>query len=292
MSRKVLDIAWARPSVAQIKATGAEGVARYLSNDIAKNLRESEVVAYRAAGLTTVVVWETTAARALAGMAAGQSDARSALAQAKAVGLPADMTIHFAVDVDTTWSQVLPYFRGVHSVMPMAWIGVYGGERVIAGAYAWGVRKLWQTRAWSAGVIDAHATLYQRGSALGGQADVNDVCADDYGQYPRPAAPGPAPSPAPTPEVPEVITDADLDRIADRVLTRTWKLDVGAAGLTAETPFPKPKDSEVSLQLVAEYGTSVARGEDRKALADAVAVLKAELDAVTATLAQVLAKLP
>lgn len=185
-----IDIAWARPIVAEIKASGAEFVARYFSEDPTKNLRGAEVTAYREAGLGTVVVWETTAGRATAGHAAGVEDALAAEVQRKAVGLPADMVVHFAVDKDVSWAAVSPYFDGVISVIGLPRVGCYGGIDVIVGAYTRGIRFLWQTVAWSEGRWSEHATIRQPGgTTLHGGADWDTATVPDYGQYPRPATP-------------------------------------------------------------------------------------------------------
>lgn len=196
-----IDIAWARPSVAQIKAVGAQWVARYLSPDKTKNLRYDEIASYAAAGLGTVTVWESSAGRALQGFAAGKADAQAAEVQRKALGLPGDHVHHFAVDTDTDWPSVLPYFQGVASVLPQARVGVYGGIKVIRGAYAAGYRFLWQTVAWSANVWHPKATIRQTGgTVLGGDADRDVAMFADFGQFPRPVQPAPAPpAPPPTP---------------------------------------------------------------------------------------------
>lgn len=185
-----IDVAWARPTVAQIKASGAHWVARYFSKDSSKNLHASEVAAYPTAGLGIVVVWETTAGRARAGHAAGVADAQAADAQRKAVGLPADMPLHFAVDTDTDWAHVAAYFAGAASVLGRARVGVYGGFKVIEGAAAAGHKYLWQTVAWSGGRWSTHATIRQTGSTtLAGGADRDTAMTPDFGQYPRPSAP-------------------------------------------------------------------------------------------------------
>ncbi|MGW1744607.1 glycoside hydrolase domain-containing protein [Streptomyces sp. NPDC002092] len=182
-----IDIAWAQPSVTQIKATGAAFVARYFSHDTSKNLTAAHVSAYQGAGLGTVVVWESTAGRATSGFAAGAADAQAAEVQRKAAGLPDTMPIHFAVDEDTSWASVQTYFDGVTSVLGKTRTGCYGGVKVIEGAYAYGLRYLWQTVAWSGGVWSAHATIQQRGgTVLGGSADIDYATTADYGQYPRP----------------------------------------------------------------------------------------------------------
>lgn len=187
MSLIGVDLAWDRPTVAQIEAVGAHFVARYLSTDAKKNIRAAEVTAYKAAGLGTVVVWETTTGRATAGRAAGVADAQAAEAQRKAVGLPPDMVVHFAVDEDTTWASVSPYMAGAASVIGKARVGVYGGYQVIEGAAAAGYRYLWQTVAWSGGHWSSHATIRQPGgTTLSGGADWDTAMTPDYGQYPRP----------------------------------------------------------------------------------------------------------
>jgi hypothetical protein len=205
----VLDIAWARPTVAQIKATGAIGVIRYFSTDPTKDLQASEVTAYPAAGLKIGTVYETTAGRATAGQAAGVADARAAEAERVRVGLPTGHIHYFAVDSDVSWAAVAPYFAGAASVIGKSAVGVYGGVNVIDGAAAAGYHWLWQTAAWSAGRVSAHALLYQNGSTtLGGGADINTVLAADWGQYPRPAEP----------DMP--LTAADADLVATAVINK------------------------------------------------------------------------
>lgn len=213
-----IDVAWARPTVAQIKAVGAEWVARYLSPDKSKNLRYDEVASYTAAGLATVTVWESAAGRALAGFAAGKSDAQAAEVQRKALGLPGDHVIYFAVDTDTDWPHVLPYFEGVASVLPQNRVGVYGGIKVIRGAYDAGYRFLWQTVAWSAGVWHPKATIRQTGvKTLGGDADRDVAVFADFGQFPRPVQPKPAPpTPPPTPAPAHQFKETEMIMVAVR----------------------------------------------------------------------------
>jgi hypothetical protein len=183
----VIDIAWDRPTVAQIQATGATGVLRYLSSDPTKNLTAAEVHDYHAAGLAVGTVWETTASRATQGYQAGIDDGNVADGQRQQVGLPADHPIYAAVDTDTDWASCADYFRGFAAVIGQQRTGVYGGFRVVEGAYGDGYRLLWQTLAWSGGQVSKHACLYQDGrTVLSGNADVNQVLAADWGQYPHP----------------------------------------------------------------------------------------------------------
>jgi hypothetical protein len=67
-----VDYAWGRPGAAALKRAGAKFACRYLSHDTTgKNLTRAEADELSAAGLWLVVVWETTANRALDGRAAG-----------------------------------------------------------------------------------------------------------------------------------------------------------------------------------------------------------------------------
>lgn len=181
----VLDVAWSNPTAAQIKATGATGVIGYLSNDPTKNLSAGQVSSYVLAGIRVGTVWETTQGRALAGYAAGQADARQAEAQRAAIGLPPTLLHRAAVDTDTTWASVAAYFEGWASIVGKSRVTPYGGYKVTTGAYGYGLRRAWQTLAWSGGRLDTNAALYQNGhSALNGAADVNTILAADWGQYP------------------------------------------------------------------------------------------------------------
>lgn len=206
---KGMDVAWARPTIAEIKATGAHWVARYFSLDASKNLTAAEVRDYVAAGLSVVTVYESTAARALQGRAAGVADAVLAERQRVAVGLPITHVQHFAVDSDVSWASVQAYFDGAASVVGLDRVGCYGGLRVINGAQAYGIRYLWQTVAWSGGVWSPHATIRQPGGTLlGGGADVDYAEVPDFGQYPRPS----------TPQEPDMpLSQADANLVAHAV---------------------------------------------------------------------------
>jgi glycoside hydrolase-like protein len=83
-------------------AKGIEFIARYL-----KNLFAPEVAALHAAGLGIILIFETTATRALGGAAAGTVDGTKAMTQAKALGAPmgAGVAIYATCDWDVTPAQ-------------------------------------------------------------------------------------------------------------------------------------------------------------------------------------------
>src|SRR3954454_9683507 len=100
-----IDYAFGRPTMAALKSAGIKFVCRYLSHSPSKNLTAAEAKKLSDAGIWIVVVWETTAKRALDGYAAGAADARDALAQAQICGMPDDRPIYFAVDWDASAGQ-------------------------------------------------------------------------------------------------------------------------------------------------------------------------------------------
>jgi hypothetical protein len=136
-----VDYAWfstdLKALIAALKAHGVTFVARYLSHSSGKNLTPDEAAALSAAKIAITVVWETAADRALAGHAAGAQDARDALAEAKACGMPAGRPIFFAVDFDASNGQegaISTYLDGAASVLGKDRTGVYGGYNVVKHA--------------------------------------------------------------------------------------------------------------------------------------------------------------
>ncbi|QXJ20645.1 DUF1906 domain-containing protein [Actinomadura graeca] len=186
-----VDYAWGRPGVAALKSAGAKFVCRYLSHDTTgKNLTRDEADELSGAGLWLVVVWESTASRALDGRAAGEADARDAAAQAEALGMPEDRPIYFAVDFDATSGQqpaINAYLDGAASVIGRGRVGLYGGHGPVKRAFdAKKITYGWQTYAWSDGKWDARAQLQQYSN----DHDINGVSTDydravksDYGQW-------------------------------------------------------------------------------------------------------------
>lgn len=195
--RTGVDFSWARPSPDGLRAAGYSFAVRYLSyNTTGKNLSASEASALIAAGVDVVANWEDAAMDALDGRARGASDAEEAVRQATAAGMPDGRPIYFAVDFDAAPDQqpaIDDYFDGVASVIGRARTGGYGGfgpiQRLLdGGKIAWA----WQTYAWSAGLWDPRAQLRQIRNSVtiaGGECDIDQAHADDFGQWGTAAAP-------------------------------------------------------------------------------------------------------
>lgn len=177
----VIDYSTARPDPARIKANGYQGGVRYLSDYSAKNLTRAEFEALDAQGLGVAVVWENGAKDALRGASGGMVDCVKANVQADALGLPRDMPIYYAVDTDVTGNlgTVAAYFAGLETRPDLRKPLLYGQYSVIEQA-----GDGWQTMAWSAGRVSAHARMVQ---VVGGvtipDTDVNHVHVADWGQH-------------------------------------------------------------------------------------------------------------
>lgn len=262
-----LDYAWGRPGPAAINGAGAKFVCRYLSNDVGKNLSASEAKSLSGAGIALVVVWETTAQRALGGKAAGTADAKAAQAQAKTCGMPAGRPIYFAVDWDATSGQqatINAYLDGAASVIGRDRIGLYGGYYPIKRAFDAGkIRWGWQTYAWSGGHWDsrAHIQQYSNGHRLAGVGvDYNRAIKSDYGQW----RVGVAPTEDDLP-----FTEAQLKKIVRDAVWRTDEIPA-PAGTDPKNPtwygqtFLKDIDEKVRAILAGQGDVSAAIAEVAK----------------------------
>lgn len=144
-----VDYAWTHPNPAGIKADGYDIVLRYISDDPSKDLYASEASQLLAAHLGIAIVFETTSSEALAGVAAGQRDAKQTEARANAIGYPLWCPLYYAVDSDCDPSAITPYFQGIRSVAKRP-VGVYGSYRVVEAMIKLGLARYgWQTMAWS-----------------------------------------------------------------------------------------------------------------------------------------------
>lgn len=192
-----LDYAFSKPSVTAIADLGIKFVCRYLSHSPSKNLTAAEARALSTAGIWIVVVWETTAKRAMTGKPGGTDDAIDALAQAQACGMPPGRPIYFAVDWDASVSQqaaINAYLDGAASVLGRDRVGIYGGygpvsRALAAGKAAWA----WQTYAWSGGKWAAGAQLqqYSNGHTVdGADCDYDRATTSDFGQWRVGVSPG------------------------------------------------------------------------------------------------------
>lgn len=166
----VVDYSYARPGVPKLITLNAVGVMRYVSHSTkGKNLTVGEAKAILDADMWLGIVFEDGAGRAKQGNSAGGLDRQFAEQQCDQLGVPADVPIFMAVDVDVQPAAVIDYVKGAagEARRPM---GLYGGYDII-NALVVAPGRLpdsgrpaaygWQTSAWSEGKISANAHLYQ-----------------------------------------------------------------------------------------------------------------------------------
>jgi hypothetical protein len=213
----LIDYAMRQIPAQDIRAAGHAGVINYVSTSRpgssfgAKPITLPYAQSLTAAGLVIVSNFQygkpggTAPSDFTRGQPGGILDARTAWQLHTAAGGGQSAPIYFSVDDDInreTWnSLVLPWFRGINSVIGVQRTGIYGGIKACQWATSDGVIGrsrspghvwAWQTRSWSGGQIYPAAVLYQRivatasnpGPLVGGtEVDVNDVLAQDCGQW-------------------------------------------------------------------------------------------------------------
>ena len=153
----------------KFKELGYEFVGRYFCPDTKgnwKRLNKPEAEIISAAGLRLLCVWETTAARAGEGMAAGAVDGARAHNQALELGMPKNGTIYFAVDYDAQpaeFEAIAAYLKAASQQVGEYKIGVYGSYRVIEAMFERFGDSIdyWQCVAWSYGNTSSHLDVYQ-----------------------------------------------------------------------------------------------------------------------------------
>ena len=184
-----VDYAWARPGGAALTAAGKTFAGRYLLAGGGKGLTAGEVVDLHTHSVAVFVIFETSATEALNGFAAGAADARAAVAQLAACGLPA-LPVYFATDWDVLLAQdgaVDQYLAGAASVIGVARNGLYGGEQIIRHCQASGSASwFFQTYAWSGTptvwLPGVHIQQYRNGQNINGSVDFCRAMTADFGQ--------------------------------------------------------------------------------------------------------------
>ena len=195
------DYSWDRPDLSCLHGKGVRFVCRYGSGDPSKDLSKPELDAILSRGMSVCVVYQYSKTQMAGGYPAGQADARRAdsfVAGLGMVGLPA----YFPCDQDyeampsPAKSSADAYFDGVKSVIGLARTGGYGDDTFCKRMFDTGrITYGWQTYAWSEGTWEQRCQLRQVQNDVtvcGGAIDWDEAWADDYGQWPRPAAAGPA----------------------------------------------------------------------------------------------------
>lgn len=179
-TRHVLDFSFSRINHATARGAGVVGCMRYLYNN-GKGLTLAEVNQFRASGLALGLNYEAGAGDFI-GLAAGRSQATSAAALARAIGL-GGYPIAFSADFDVPSSKygaVGDAVLGALQILGAGKVGIYGHAGLMAyikARFGQDVYR-WQTYAWSGGLKSPYADLYQFQNGqnfAGGQVDYNQI---------------------------------------------------------------------------------------------------------------------
>ncbi|ERS46811.1 MULTISPECIES: DUF1906 domain-containing protein [Corynebacterium] len=216
----IIDYSAGVPSPQAIKKAGHMGAIRYVSDkrpDAAwmagKPVTLKETKANAAAGLPTASVYQFGRAETAdwkQGAAGAAIHAPKAIALHKKAGGPTNRPIYIAIDDNPTREQytrqIRPYLQAFSKTLELAGYqtGVYGNYNTIEWAIQDDIGKYFWMHDWgSNGKIHPRTTIHQlphgKQQTIGGViVDVNEVYADDWGQWTpgKSAAPAPAKKPA------------------------------------------------------------------------------------------------
>lgn len=296
------DYSRARPTAAQLKAHDIKFVCRYLLDDArdgGKALKLPEARQLSALGISIAANFEYATQPTLT-FAQGAADARTALAELKALGAPRH-DVYFSFDYNVPPSDfpgVLAYLRGAESQLGKGHAGAYGHYRLVEYLAGHGIRLLWQCYAWSGGLWSVHALVRQvKNGAFPGEfdGDLNHAYVADFGQWtlgddmtPEELMNYEVPSPALGPQkVGELLKQGMVaNRGLSAVRVDIAGLDTRLAGLTAAvTAVLQSGGSLDSAAILARIDEQAAASRSQ------VASLQADLDATQARAAELAAQL-
>jgi len=181
------------PSVATLQSDGFRFVGLFFTGDPKATISASQLKPLMSVGIDVVLGWEGSAAEANStslGLTDGEADAKNALAQATALGVPSNRPIYFAISIDPNATQipnVEQYFTGVAKVLNPDRIGVFGDYTIVDDILTkklatWG----WQTSEFSSGKWASGAHLHQVQTGVGSDDGLNKDESDgavDFGQW-------------------------------------------------------------------------------------------------------------
>lgn len=229
-----------------LAAQGFAGALRYQYNT-----SRSEVGRLHAHGLSFGLIFERNGNAAVVNPSLGLEHGRAAVTFARSIGLPEGCAIYFA-EADTMVRR--DQYPGARRYWELAAgptrdagyrVGAYGGSKLIDHLHSVGAADLtWETGAmsWNEWVHSSTAALRQLlgQPTIGGvQVDLNDVLANDWGQWTPLGAS--IPSARPGPPIPEVTDMAAHDGLYwQENAKQTWlvsgntKLYIDGVGYDAE----------------------------------------------------------
>jgi hypothetical protein len=176
-----VDYSSGRPGGAALAAAGIFGAARYVSAGSAgKLITAAEYADLMAHGIQVVLVDELNTHDAEGGFTAGADHARTALATARAFGIPDSVGIAAASDEHLAPEQIptaVDYARGFASVLGVARTGAYGFAEFVDAVRAAGVAGwFWKCGSAPTAAEAGWVNLWQRNTGATTQTINGVVC--------------------------------------------------------------------------------------------------------------------
>ncbi|WP_343710474.1 DUF1906 domain-containing protein [Mycobacterium sp.] len=199
----LLDYAAGVIPAAQIRAAGAAGAVRYVSDRrpgaawmLGKPIQLQEARDFVANGLTLVSCYQygkQDTADWLGGQAAGVAHAQRGAQLHAAAGGPASAPIYVSIDDNPSYEQyrqqAAPYLRGWEAVLGHQRVGVYANSKTIDWALQDGLGSYFWQHNWGSprGFTHPAANLHQveidKRKIDGVGVDVNNILTPRYGQW-------------------------------------------------------------------------------------------------------------
>lgn len=204
MTATLVDFSYARPDLAQLKASGVGGILVYTSafGDMGPTVR-----AALALGLTVNAIMEGPPQPALSDFPGGVARSQRANADVQGWNVGYNGAIYYVAEDPSRlglaeWPIVERNFQGINTV-PGVPVGAYGGLQLVTHLMNMGLAKYgWVVDNWGGTTSQVHISqelnLPINLAAWTNQVDYDRVLQDDYGQMPRPFTP-PPPPPIPPP---------------------------------------------------------------------------------------------
>lgn len=212
------DYSGGRPTGAALRAAGFAGVIRYVGlGGSAKRITADEYRELRSAGIDVLLVAELATGDAWGGYSAGLANARAALDDARALGIPDTIGIAAAADAHAAnqgqIAAAVEYTRGFRDVLGLGRTGFYGFVETSNAVRAAGVASWhWRCGAYPDAAARTWVHFWQRNSGLT-TTSVSGVTCDINDQLnPLPyAAPTPTPGSGTTEEDTMITVPAGTD---------------------------------------------------------------------------------
>lgn len=172
------------------KRAGYSFVMRYAVPSIQdKMISPAEILTAHNAGVAVGFIYETTGNSWTGGTDAGTADGNEARSALRSIGAPDTVACYLAIDspvADTQLTVVLDYLASAEKALAPYRMGVYGQwsvVRTVAGLYP--DACLWQTAAWSNGLVYDNLNMFQddQTSLLGIHIDTDSLFKADSGLW-------------------------------------------------------------------------------------------------------------